>query len=286
MPTLAYVNGVILPIEKATVPIEDRGYQFGDAVYEVIRIYHGYPIGYEDHKVRLLRSMNEIKLSGVDTEEIDDAIRQLYKASSLPDALLYLQVSRGVAPRDHKFPKEASPQIVMTIRPYLDEYQELREQGVGVMTMIDIRWGRCDVKSVQLLANSMAKQRAVEKGFYDTIFISEGGIVREASSSNVFMVKEGHIHTHPLNQNILPGVTRKLVLDVCDEISLPYIENEFTQEKLFDADEVFLTGTTTEVLPVVKVDDCIVGTGEPGPVSLDLLQRLRKEFTNPANPVF
>lgn len=284
MPEMAYVNGEILPIEKATVPIEDRGYQFGDAIYEVIRIHHGRPIGYEEHMVRLFRSMNEIQMTGLTSKEIDGAIRQLYAKALMTNALLYIQISRGIAPRNHKFPKESPLQVVMTIRSYAPENTALWKEGVRVMTMADIRWARCDVKSVQLLANSMGKQQAVELGFYDAIFISKDGIVREATSSNALIVSEGRIFTHPLNQYILPGVTRSLIKGICNEIGLPFIEEEFQKEKLIVADEVFLTGTTTEVLPVVYVDDRMIGEGKPGPVSIELLEQLRQEFENPQKP--
>jgi D-alanine transaminase len=276
MPELAYVNGDILPIEKAVVPIEDRGYQFADAVYEGIASYNGNLFYLDAHLDRLERSMKALSFPAVSRDKIKQAILELLDASGIARAFIYLQISRGVAPRNHAFPEAADVQFVMTIRPVNEVPEKLKKEGAHAITIKDIRWGRCDIKTVQLLPNATAKQKALAVGAHDAIFVAEDGVVREATSSNVFIVENGKAVTHPLTPQILPGVTRLVVIDICREIDIPVAETLFKVEALYDAEEVFLTGTTTEVLPIVKVDDRIIGNGKSGPVSKKLLAALQE----------
>lgn len=276
MPELAYVNGEILPIDQAKIPIEDRGYQFGDAVYEVIAGINGRLFALEEHLDRLERSMGELAFPKMQREKIKGEIENLFAKAGYADATVYVQISRGVAPRSHAFPEEPVPQFVMTVRETTNLDEEKWKKGVAVITMEDIRWGRCDIKTVQLLPNAMAKQKALDAGVYDAILVSREGVVREASSANVFIVKDGVAWTHPLTNNLLPGITRKILLSICREIGQPVKERFFSKDELYAADEVFLTGTTTEVLSVVQVDGKTIGTGVPGKVALRLYEEMRK----------
>jgi D-alanine transaminase len=277
MPELAYVNGKIGPIEEAMVPIEDRGYNFGDAVYEYVATYNGRLFRLEEHLERLARSMAALSFPPVSIESVRDAIMETHRASGIERAGIYLQISRGVDRRDHPFPQDSVPQVVMTVRHLAEKPASYREHGIGVITVTDFRWHRCDIKTVQLLPNVMAKQRALDAGAFDAVFVSEEGVVREATSSNVYIVREGTISTHPLTERILGGITRQVLLKVAQEAGIPLAERFYTVEEMMDADEVLLTGTTTEVLPVVTVDGVPIRDGQPGPLCKTLFYALRKE---------
>ena len=276
MPEIAYLNGEFLPIEMATVPIEDRGYQFGDAVYEGIASYNGNIFYLEAHLDRLERSMKALSFPVVSRDKIKKAVLELFKRAGIARAFIYLQISRGVAPRNHSFPDSADVQFIMTIRPVNEVPEKIKKEGAAAITIKDIRWGRCDVKTVQLLPNVMAKQKAIEAGVQDTIFVTEDEVVREATSSNVFIVVQEKLITHPLTANILPGITRAVIIDICRELNWPVMERFYNITELYGADEVFLTGTTTEVLAIIKVDDHTIGNGKVGPISKRLLEALQE----------
>jgi D-alanine transaminase len=277
MPDLAYVNGEIMPIEKAVVPIEDRGYQFGDGVYEFVASYEGQLFMLEAHLDRLERSMRELAFDPISRSEIKAAIIDLSRRSGYPRAGIYIQISRGVSPRNHAIAPGMSHQIIMTIRPVKEIPQEVRNNGATAITVKDTRWGRCDIKTVQLLANSLAKQKALDAGCDDAIFVSDQGIVREGTSSNLFIVSGKTLTTHPLADDILPGITRLVVLNLCKTEGLRVEESFFGTEALYGADELFLTGTVTEILPVVTVDGRAIGGGKVGPVTRRLYDLLRKQ---------
>lgn len=277
MPEIAYLNGEYLPIEKAMVPIEDRGYQFGDAVYEGIASYEGRLFYLEAHLDRLMRSMNALSFPAMSRDNIRAAILELNKRSGFGRAFIYIQISRGVASRNHPFPDSAEPQFIMTIREVNEVPEQYRQKGISAITVNDFRWGRCDIKTVQLLPNVIAKQKAIKSGAYDTIFVSADGIVREATSSNLFVLKSKTLITHPLTQNILAGITRAVVIEICKELNLPVEERCYNLDELYAADEAFLTGTTTEVLPIVEIDKKRIGTGTVGSVSKQLLEALKNK---------
>ncbi len=278
MPELAYLNGKILPIEKATVPIEDRGYQFGDAVYEFIASYKGRMFCVEEHLDRLERSMRALDFPPVSKNSVRDALTHLFDKAMIERAGIYIQISRGVASRTHSFPQSAGVQTVMTVTK-LSETHAYVNTGVAVITLKDFRWGRCDIKTVQLLPNVLAKQKALDKGVNDAIFVSDKGVVREATSSSVFFISGGKTVTHPLTPNILPGITRIIILDICRKKKIPVEERFYQVENLYGADEVFLTGTTTEVTPVVTVDGRPVGEGVVGGHTIELYKALRERAT-------
>ena len=274
MPELAYLNGKFMPIEEAMVPIEDRGYNFGDAVYEVVNSYNGGFFGLEEHLDRLERSLRELAYPPISRDKIRDGMLELLKRSEMDRAGVYLQISRGVAPRLHAYTDVKEPQIVMTVRGVKDVPTELRENGVSAITVKDVRWGRCDIKTVLLLPNCMAKQQALEADAYDAIFVTEEGIVRETTISNVFIVKDGVVVTHPENQNILNGITRIMTIDCCRDLDLPLEERFYTSDDMFSADEVFFSGTTIEVLGVVTIDNRAIADGKAGPVTRRLYEAL------------
>jgi D-alanine transaminase len=278
MAELAFVNGKFMPIEEAMVPIEDRGYQFGDAVYEVVNSFKGKFFGLEEHLDRLERSLSELSYPSVSREKIKNGMLEMLNRSGMDRASVYLQISRGVAPRNHVYSGVNGVQIIMTVREVKEVPEELRIKGVPAITVEDIRWGRCDIKTVQLLANALAKQKAVDSGAYDAIFVTKEGVVRETTISNLFIIQSGVVITHPANHHILNGITRKMTIDCCREMDLPVEEKTFTAKDMFAADEVFITGTTIEVLPVVTIDDQIIADGEPGPISKQLNEALHAKM--------
>jgi len=281
MPELAYVNGAFLPIEKAMVPIEDRGYQFGDAVYEYIASYNGRLFFLEAHLDRLKRSLHELAFPVISIEKIRETVQALFHKAALARAGVYIQISRGVAPRNHAFPESAELQFVMTVRKVHEVDPEVRQNGAVAITQKDFRWGRCDIKTVQILANVLAKQKAIDSGADDAIFVAENGVVREATSSNVFIVEKGTLVTHPLTANILPGITRAVVLNSAKELQIDAAERFYGTQELYGAEEVFLTGTTTEVLPIVTIDAKPIAAGRVGPVARRLADAVRQKCMQP-----
>ncbi len=276
MPELAYLNGKIMPIEEAFVPIEDRGYQFGDAVYEYIASHNGKLFFMDDHIARLERSLKELSYPSISMQMIKSGISDLFKASMIKRAGIYIQISRAVAPRNHGFSNQEPVQIIMTAKSLPDTHHHANK-GASAITMEDYRWDRCDIKTVQLLPNCLSKQKAVDQGAYDTIFISKENIVREATSSNVFIIKNNKVLTHPLTNKILPGITRKVILEVCMDKKIAFEESFFTLEQLYDADEVFLSGTVTEVLPIITIDSKNIADKKPGQLTQVLFKELRSK---------
>lgn len=278
MPELAFLNGEIIPIEQAMIPVEDRGYQFGDALYEVIASYEGRLFCLEEHLDRLASGMSSLNYPSLPRENLSRAISKLFNKSGLARAALYIQISRGVAPRDHSYSGDMGLQMVMTVRKVVEKPLEFRQKGASAITVIDTRWARCDIKTVQLLSNSMAKQKALDNGAFDAIFVTGEGIVREATSSNVFIVADGRILTHPLTRRILPGITRKVVLDICRKENMAVEERFYTTDELFAADEVFLSGTISEILPITSIDGQFIGNAEVGPATARLYDSLLKRI--------
>ncbi len=276
MPELAYLNGTIMPIEAAVVPIEDRGYQFGDAVYEFVASHKGKLFALEPHLDRLENSLRGLNYPPVERRLVREAIVQTFTQSGMARAGVYLQISRGVAPRNHAYGGKLTPQIVVTVREIPPGPDKLRQTGARVITVTDNRWGRCDIKTVQLLPNTMAKQQALESGADDAIFVSPEGIVREGTTFNVFILDKGCLLTHPKSPRILPGITRDEVIAICHAEGIAVHEVYFDMQRLLAAEEVFSTGTVTEVMPIIQVDGRPIGSGQPGPMARRLFDLLRK----------
>lgn len=275
---LVYLNGEFVEYEKAAIPVEDRGFLFADGIYEVVRVYGGQPFQMEPHLKRLEFSAAELELNlpfGI--EEFDRLSRELLAKNGHTDATIYIQVTRGVAPRTHHFPPaDTKPTVLILTRPIKHLPAEYRETGVSVITHPDIRWGRCNIKSVSLLPNVLAKEQAHRAGCFEAILVREKGEVSEGSSSNFFAVIDGVIRTHPKDRRILGGITREVVLQLCSKLGLPVKEEAFTLDELARAEEAFVSGTTTEVMPVTRIDGKPVGNGKPGPKALALYDAYRK----------
>ncbi len=277
MPETAFINGRFLPLADATVSVEDRGFQFGDGIYEVIRTYGGRPFKLESHLARLERSAQAIGLRQPYTRERwAQYILEGLRLAAFPEAKIYLQVTRGAAPRDHAYAQELEPTVVMTVRDLRPPNPTVQAAGVQAMTMEDIRWGRCDIKSVNLLANVLARQQATRAGVFEAILIREGRVT-EGSVSNVMVVHNGILVTAPEGAHILSGVTRGIVLDLARQEGISVQERYCSRQELMEAAEVFLTGTTVEVLGVVRIDGQPIGSGAPGPVTRSLAKRFHEQ---------
>lgn len=278
-----YLNGSFLPYEEAHLSVEDRGFLFADGIYEVIAFEKGWAFRMADHLQRLRRSAEAVRLPlPRPLEDLEAAASALIARNGLEadEATVYLQVTRGAARREHAFPAKAEPTLLMLARKVHPLDRAKREQGVAAITVPDTRWHWCHVKSVGLLPNVLAKQQAVEAGVHEAIFVRDGRVT-EASSANLFAVFDGVLWTHPANQWILPGITRKVVLELAARHELPIREEAFPVERLFEASELFLTGTTTRVLPLITVDGRPIGQGVPGPITRRLEEALDREMERP-----
>lgn len=265
--------------QEAKVDIEDRAYQFGDGVYEVVRVYGGKPFQLQPHLQRFEKSASEIRISlPYSVSHLEELLLQLIDKNQLSDGNVYLQISRGTSPRNHAFSDQLEPLIVaytqIASRPV-----EALENGVGAITDTDIRWLRCDIKSLNLLAAVLSKQKAIDHQCHEAILIRDG-YVTEGSSTNIYIVKDGIIWTHPANNLILHGITRAVTLQLATQCNIPVNETAFTLEDLFTADECFLTSTTMEICPIVHVDQKKIGTGRPGLVTQQLQEAFKKEVAD------
>ncbi|MFA9462119.1 D-amino acid aminotransferase [Thiohalorhabdus methylotrophus] len=274
--SIAYVNGAFLPLGEARVSILDRGFQFADGVYEVIPVYGGRPFRLDAHLRRLERSLNEIRMSPpMDREALGERIRELITRNGGSDCQqVYLQVTRGEAPRNHPFPREVHPTVVMTCSPVPPVPAEWVQDGVSVITAEDIRWARCDIKSIALLPNVMMRQKAADAGAYEALWVHEGA-VQEGAASNVFAVYGGQAVTPPDGPRVLPGITRDVVLELAEERGLPVSTGSIAASDLARAEEIWLTSSTKEVLPVTRLDGEPVGDGRPGPLFRSVLDAYR-----------
>lgn len=278
MGRIAYVNGRYEPHAEAFVHIEDRGYQFADGVYEVWALFDGKLADPEGHFARLARSLGELRIDlPMSREALTAVLRETVRQNRIREGLVYLQVSRGVAPRDHAFPTGGvRPAMIVTVSRVDRQQSEARAaKGVGVITTPENRWGRCDIKTVGLLPNALAKQAARERGAVEAWFVDELGFVTEGASSNAWIVDaDGTLRTRDTNANILRGVTRHTLLDLLRDEGLKVDQRPFTPEEAKAAKEAFITGAGSLVLPVVTVDGAPVGDGKVGP----LASRLRRLY--------
>ncbi|MCP1335776.1 D-amino-acid transaminase [Futiania mangrovi] len=273
MPRIAYVNGRYVPHAQASVHVEDRGYQFADGVYEVCAVKNGRLLDEGPHLDRLDRSLRELRIDPpMARPALRVVLREVMRRNLLRDGLLYFQVTRGVAPRDHAFPAHAASSLVVTARPVdLVKAQARAEEGVRAVTHPDIRWKRCDIKAVALLPNVLAKQAAKEAGGYEAWLVDETGHVTEGSSTNAWIVDtDGNLVTRALDSAILGGITRRMLMQVAQEAGVHIIERPFTVEEAKAAREAFITSATSFVTPVTQIDDAVIGNGRPGSVAMRL----------------
>ena len=282
MPEIVYLNGKFVPKNEALISPEDRGFNFADGIYEVIKYYDGKAFRYADHLDRLKRSLREVSIHFDGCDQLEAILQELLVRDELAnqEAGVYLQITRGSQTRIHRFPEEIVPTVYATAFPFASKWDQLKN-GVKVITTEDIRWLRCDIKSVSLLPNVMAAQKAYEQGAVEAIFI-RNGIVTEGSHSSFLAVKNGTIYTHPDSNLVLPGITKIVVREICGELNIPLVEDGFAASELASMDEMMIVGTGSEVTPVVKIDEMTVGNGKPGPVTL-LLQEKFFELTKQTN---
>ncbi|MGI9502516.1 MAG: D-amino-acid transaminase [Geminicoccaceae bacterium] len=272
MSNIAYVNGDFVPEDQAKISIFDRGFLFGDGIYEVTPVIDGKLVDRAAHLGRLERSLGEVRIAPpVPVDEIDALQEQLVEKNGVTEGRVYLQVTRGAAERDFPFPKDARPSLVMFARqvPFVDTAAAKR--GIRVKTLPDLRWKRRDIKTVMLLASAMAKQEAIEAGF-DDAWLIEDGLVTEGSSNNAYIVKDGVVRTRHLSTDILPGCTRWALLALAAETDVKVEEKPFSPEEAKQADEAFITSATNLVMPVVGIDEATLGEGAPGPITTRLRQ--------------
>jgi D-alanine transaminase len=273
-----YLNGQFLPPDQARISVLDRGFVFGDGVYEVWRVIDGRLFEHERHDRRLRRGLAalSIDMSSRDVDAMAGIAERLLKDNDLQsgEGTFYVEITRGVAPRTHAFPPAGTKPTVFAMVSRFEVPHELRAAGAKAITQPDVRWLHCDIKTVQLLPNCMAKQKASEAGAMEAILVRDG-IVTEGTHTSVLGVKNGELRTHPLSPLILPSVTREVVLEVAREQGVPVREQPFSEKDLFSLDELFVSGTTTDVTPIVEVDGKRIGDGKPGPVSRALYSGLQ-----------
>lgn len=275
MPRYAYVNGRYVPHSAAAVHIEDRGYQFADAVYEVVTIVRGRMVDEDPHLDRLERSLGEISIRmPMSRRALKLVMRELVRRNRVRDGYLYMQMTRGVAPRDHQFPSPSlPPAVVMTTRKTDVTASRKFSDGVKVVTVPDIRWRRCDIKTVALLPNCIGKTEAAAAGAYEGWQVDTDGYVTEGTSSNAWIVThDNELVTRPATHAILRGITRQTILKIAAEQGIAFVERPFSVDEAKAAREAFTSSATSFATPVVQIDDAVIGDGKPGPLSRRLLE--------------
>jgi D-alanine transaminase len=277
MPTLACLNGVHMPVEDAKVSVWDRGFLFGDAIYEVYRLYEGRCWLERAHDARLRRSLEEMEFPRIDFDALKRRLHFTIEESGIREGTAYIQITRGVAPRLHAFPDPTvSPTELIIIRPYDDtETAQARTNGVAVISYPDLRWKHCDVKSTNLLANVIANNAAHRAGAYEAVLVGQDGLITEATHSSLLWIREGRLEGTPEGQLILPGTTRQFEVTLASDAGLRLAASRVTLDELTSAEEVILLGTTIEVMPVVSIDGRPVGSGRPGPQTVRLQDAFR-----------
>lgn len=277
MRAMASINGEIVPLAEARIQALDRGFLFADAVYEVIRVYRGKPFLFEEHLARLRRSLEAIRIPYTDLDGLRHRVLNLIGDYGFREAIIYIQITRGSdVTRHHVFPAKVSPLEFFYVEEFEDNLEPMRQQGVAVITYPDLRWDRCDIKSTNLLANVLAAQAAKEAGAYEALLYLPDGTLLEGSRTSCFGVLEGKLLTAPTTPSILPGITRALVLRLAREQGIAVQERVLRLDDLPQVAELFLTGTTSEILPIICVDGKPIGEGRPGPLTRRLQEAYRR----------
>lgn len=267
------LNDEFFERDDVGIDIEDRGYQFGDGVYEVIRVYNGICFKMSDHLERLKYSMGELSISlSYSSKNLESKLKNLVEINELKTGIIYLQVTRGVSSRDHGFPTNPSSILVAYTKKVERPIEEIKH-GVNAILAEDIRWKRCDIKSLNLLGSVLSKQKALDKDCFEAIMY-RNDIITEGSSTNVFYINNDIIYTHPADNFILNGITRKEIIKILEEIGYDVIEKKFKIEALLNAKEVFISSTTAEIIPINKINKTKINNGKPGKIT----QNLQKEF--------
>ncbi|MEO8203908.1 MAG: D-amino acid aminotransferase [Betaproteobacteria bacterium] len=274
-----FLNGKFMPMEEAQVPVLDRGFIFGDGIYELVPVYSRAPFRLEGHLARMERSLSEVGIANpYSRAEWTRIIEQVIEKQTFDDQGVYWQVTRGVAKRDHSFPKGTTPTVFMMSNPLVNPSRDVVENGAKAVTAQDFRWHRCDLKTISLIGNCMLRQLSFEAGAIETLLLRDG-MLTEASASNAYIVKDGVIATPPKDNLILPGITLDVVFDIVERAKLPMQVREITEAELRGADEVWVTSSSKEVVAIVDLDGKPVGNGKPGPVFRKAWQHYQ-EFKN------
>lgn len=279
--TLYFMDGKFTERAELNISVDDRGYYFGDGIYEVIKVYDGELYTAAEHISRLFQSAAKVKITIPYTEEqLLEIARELTLRNAISVGHIYMQVTRGAAPRMHQFPESTVVPVITAYAINNPRPTTNIENGVPVKSVEDIRWLRCDIKSLNLLGNVLAKQEAHEADCVEAL-LHRDGVVTEGSSSNLFGVKDGTIYTHPATNLILNGITRQVVLGLCQEIAVTVEEKSFTFEEAFNMDELFLTSTTSEIMPITSIDGRSIGSGTPGAVTRKLQKAFALQIPSP-----
>lgn len=275
MSRIAYVDGQYTPLELAAVHVEDRGYQFADGIYEVCALRNGVMLDEEAHLDRYERSLKELSIKQpMSRQALKRVLRETVRLNRVQNGLLYFQVTRGQAPREHAYPENAKPVLVITVRPAkAGAAENLKQHGIKVITVPDQRWGRCDIKSIALLPNVMARQLARENDATEAWQLDTDGYVTEGAITNAWIVDaKGVLRTRPVSNDILSGIIRQILLELIKANDIAFCETAFTLKEALIAQEAFSTASTLTVFPVVEIDKQVIGNGKPGPVALKLLE--------------
>ena len=284
--SIVYLNGQFLPRNEAKLSVDDRGFFFGDGVYEVTRVVRGRLFEWDRHARRLARGLRELRIeAGLDLDTIRSLQERLIRENGMLEGqgTIYLQITRGAAPRTHHFPPAGTPATVFLSASPFTPASEVRARGVAVTTYPDYRWSRCDLKTVNLLPAVMAKQFAADHDAFESIFVREA-VITEGSHTNVFGVIDGTVRTYPNSNYVLPGVTRDVVIELANEAGIPVSETPIYVHEVDALEECFLTGTTSDVMPVVTIDGKTVGSGRPGAITMRLYEALAKRLDAAATP--
>jgi D-alanine transaminase len=273
---IIYLNGQYIPREQASIDVDDRGFLFADGVYEVIHSYEGHLFQMDAHLQRMEHGLRSLRIAIDDVQAMREVAEQLIVENGLAsgEATVYIQITRGSAPRTHSFPPADTPPTVYAAAKQYIPQRDQAEEGIAVILLPDTRWARCDIKSVALLPNVLARQRAIEAGVADAILVRDG-VAIEGTSSNFFGVFNGEVFTAPKTNYILPGITRDVVIGLCADIGVPVHETPILEHQLGEAEELFLTSTISEIRPIVRLNGHPVGTGTPGPVTRRIQQAFR-----------
>lgn len=265
--TDAYLNGRFLPLAEATVPVLDRGFVFGDGVYELVPVYSKKPFRLDDHLRRLQVSLDGVRLTNPHTGDAwRELILHLVAQETAADQSVYIQVTRGVAPRDHPFPKDTAPTVFMFTQPLVTATAEQKAAGVCAVTAVDYRWQRCDIKAISLLANILLRQQAVDVGCAETVMLRDG-FLSEGAASNIFVVKDGVLRAPPPSHLMLTGITYDVVLELAQAHGIPHEVRAIAEAEVRAADELWMTSSTREIMAIVTLDGAPVGAGVPGPLA-------------------
>jgi len=272
---IAMLQDKIVPIEDLEPVYFDRGIYFGDGVYEVARSYNGKIFALEGHMQRFANSLAAIRITGVDVDELRSRVQKAFEAAGVPNAIIYFHITRGSALREHTWDANLEPNFFLTVTEFGDNADD-KAKGIAVSTHPDWRWRRCDIKSLNLLANVLARQDAAQKGCAEAILVDEAGLITEGSHSTFFAIFGQKLQTTPLTANILPSITRKFVIEAGKNIGLEVVERSLTPQQASLADELFIAGTTQDIVAVVRFDGQVIGDGRPGKYAKSLTEEFLK----------